>query len=1325
MTTPNTLHTGNDIASREASPPASSGTGLSLGIRAAPKPTVIGLYGISGSGKSFLLSQLRQELDPARFAFFEGSDMIASLVIGGLDAFHQLDEGRKSHWRAQAVDAIRKESARSGRIAIVTGHLMFWSEEDAVGQTVYTSNDLATYTHIIYLNVPTDVISQHRSLDKLKDRAVVNVEHLRKWQDAEISMIRTLCRQHHILLSLISEPKTLLPRALALIQHFGQPITVESNLACARATLDTCLAFPSRNNLETVLVLDGDKTLAAEDTGVLFWQTFAQTEPDWTKGTCPLQELFSSPLGYSDAAFHQATLLYEDAVDDEAFDVICDKVASLVAMHPEIISLLRLVTGQKHIGAVVVTCGLGRVWKKILARHGLSNAVDVIGGGRISDGLVVTAAVKAAIVSQLQNDANLCVWAFGDSPLDLPMLKVADHAIVVVGNKQARSSSMDEALSNAIRHDNFRPRQVLIPSQSPPRLDEDKLPMVHLHDEDFMRSIMRRRSIEILHATDKDAAKLLTSPTRDASVAGPALREAHSHVGRYLAVEFVSRLIGLEEYAIPHVQGHQTTGHRLHNEQETSIVALMRGGEAMAFGVNEVFPQAMFIHAASAADIKEHHVARQRTVILVDSVVNSGKTLIEFIEHVHDLQANIRIVVVAGVVQAEALSETHALTQLMGRHGASIVALRLSDNKYTGTKNTDTGNRLFNTTHLDCLRQLNFPRACAYKLNLIASLEVSNFEVIFSKSPYSNDGGDGINVLLAQDLAKGGIPVHKTWMPRGRPKSVIPLCRYCNKQFTRREHLRRHERTHTNERPFACDCGQSFTRKDLLARHARLSHPSPPDTVLPDISPPNVEVSQTPNMYDPGDLGIPDEDLLWDPGFMIQDMLPATLFDLNIPVFDTTPSAQRPRKSSFVRFSSRLPLADDIENEAGNESEDDNPTKDIGNVNYEPWSITEPNYESFRLRVQGYSDVLPAGCCLPSRHSISRNLEAYFRCLQGHLPFIHPATFSVDRKDVELMLAVAALGSLYRFEYPESYKLYYMAKAILMENMRRRDHQVLTELLSGKDELAQETRDDLGKMQTFITLIHFSSWTDKKIFPDALSMGSQLAMLVRQNGISESDEMPHVVDWSSWIAVEERRRTFFAAYVLFNLHTIAFDIPPLLMTHEIGVFLPGYAEQWKSTHAVQWARSTRHVEQPFQKGIYSLFEGARIAKDASLSSFANYVLIHGLLQQIYIDRHGSTGLLQPDTIRLLGTALCNWQLSWEATHGTSIDPLSMEGPLGINSTALLRLAYIRLNSDIRPCRGLLTRDHTGPTGNQPDTSRKDNILEHREFFLQSRMRLFT
>ncbi|KAF5238512.1 hypothetical protein FAUST_5569 [Fusarium austroamericanum] len=668
-------------------------------MAASPKPTVIGLYGISGSGKSFLLEYLRKKLDPAEFILFEGSDKIASLIPGGLEAFHTLDAQDKSNLRGHAINAISKESHDSGRTAIVTGHLMFWKEQDASGQLVYTSNDLATFTHIIYLNMPAGLISQRRLNDQQKGRNVMSQDHLRRWQEAEIFLLRNLCRENHILFYVMTNTDTLQPRIMDLILHFQQPNTVESNITRVQAKLDEILALPKHDDLETVLVMDGDKTLAAEDTGVLFWETLARAEPSSVTGS-PLHELFSSRFGYSEAAFQQATLLYEEVADDEQFETVCDTVAAGIVMHPQIASLLRLAAEQRHIGALVVTCGLGHVWRKVLERYKLSGTVHVIGGGRIKDGFVVTAEAKAAIVSQLRN-AHLYVWAFGDSPLDLPMLKGADQSIVVVGDKQTRSRSMDEALSKAMDDRNFRPQQVLLPSQSTPRLDESRLPLVRLDDRLFIESVMcHRRSVQILHATDRPAAQLLTAPTRDASISGPALRKAHEFVGQYLAIEFVTQLIGLQEYTIPHVQGHQTTGHRLRNEEKTSIVALMRGGEAMAFGVNMVFPQAMFIHASSPLDLKKHHVDQQRTILLVDSVVNSGKSLMEFIKHVHGLQANVRIVALAGVVQADVVVETHPLAELMRRYGASLVALRISKNKFVGTKGTDTGNRLFNTMHL-------------------------------------------------------------------------------------------------------------------------------------------------------------------------------------------------------------------------------------------------------------------------------------------------------------------------------------------------------------------------------------------------------------------------------------------------------------------------------------------------------------------------------------------------------------------------------------------------------------------------------------------------
>ncbi len=378
-----------------------------------------------------------------------------------------------------------------------------------------------------------------------------------------------------------------------------------------------------------------------------------------------------------------------------------------MTLYPEFVSLLKQVGECDHVGAVVVTCGLRRVWEKVLKREGLSSTARVIGGGRISDAYVVTGAMKAALVACLKEAHGMYVWAFGDSPLDVDMLRQADQAVVVVGDEQTRSKTMDKVLLEAMGQKGPQWRQMVLSRNAPPRLDTTKLPLVDLDNDElseiFDRCPYRHEApgLHILLANDRNAAKLLATPMRDAAVAGPMLREAHRRVGWYLATEFVTSVVGLEERPISHVLGHATSGYQLLHESKTTIVALMRAGEPMALGVSEAFPLAMFVHASRPDDVKIHHLQKQRTVILVDSVVNSGKTVVEFFRAVRSLHATIRVVVVAGVLQAESISLGSHINEVVGRRDKlHLIALRLSDTKFTGRGTTDTGNRLFSTTRL-------------------------------------------------------------------------------------------------------------------------------------------------------------------------------------------------------------------------------------------------------------------------------------------------------------------------------------------------------------------------------------------------------------------------------------------------------------------------------------------------------------------------------------------------------------------------------------------------------------------------------------------------
>jgi hypothetical protein len=131
----------------------------------------------------------------------------------------------------------------------------------------------------------------------------------------------------------------------------------------------------------------------------------------------PLQTLFSGPLGYSYTAFHQAKLLCEECTSDEVYETTCQQVASSTITNTEFLSMLQLVARLPSLGAILVNCGLRRIWEIVLEHYNLQNTVEIITGGRIANRLVVTARTKATIVSHLHNHHRRRGCAFGDSLL--------------------------------------------------------------------------------------------------------------------------------------------------------------------------------------------------------------------------------------------------------------------------------------------------------------------------------------------------------------------------------------------------------------------------------------------------------------------------------------------------------------------------------------------------------------------------------------------------------------------------------------------------------------------------------------------------------------------------------------------------------------------------------------------------------------------------------------------------------------------------------------------------------------------------------------------
>ncbi|KAJ4153663.1 hypothetical protein LMH87_010143 [Akanthomyces muscarius] len=141
-------------------------------------------------------------------------------------------------------------------------------------------------------------------------------------------------------------------------------------------------------------------------------------------------------------------------------------------------------------------------------------------------------------------------------------------------------------------------------------------------------------------------------------------------------------------------------------------------------------------------------------------------------------------------------------------------------------------------------------------------------------------------------------------------------------------------------------------------------------------------------------------------------------------------------------------------------------------------------------------------------------------------------------------------------------------------------------------------------------------------------------------------------------------------------------------------------EMWRAETEAKWNRvksERTHKEATFASVLGTILRGVEINSTSTVSAFGNYILIHGLVQQIFLQRQSidldlTEKCFEQATLDRMDKALRSWQHCWSVAPESTLDPLSRNGPVAFNSTALLRIAYIRLTVDLGPYRSVMTRN---------------------------------
>ena len=208
----------------------------------------IGLYGLPTAGKSYILNSVRS-LD-----VLSGSSLLRETAPD----FPSLSEGEK--------DAVRKKLAstlmRKDHF-IMDGHFAFGED------IVFTEADGQLYDVFLYLHVRPDIL-ESRISNSARNKKYLKYD-LDRWQNMEIEQLRRYCHEYDKDFYVLDNPGQGYFSDINIILQFIESIA--KGFSCKKAAERCAGEILKKVSGDTVILLDGDKTLTLEDSSGLMGYT--------------------------------------------------------------------------------------------------------------------------------------------------------------------------------------------------------------------------------------------------------------------------------------------------------------------------------------------------------------------------------------------------------------------------------------------------------------------------------------------------------------------------------------------------------------------------------------------------------------------------------------------------------------------------------------------------------------------------------------------------------------------------------------------------------------------------------------------------------------------------------------------------------------------------------------------------------------------------------------------------------------------------------------------------------------------------------------------
>ncbi|EET79147.1 putative phosphoribosyltransferase [Campylobacter showae] len=597
----------------------------------------IAIYGITGAGKDYLIDKLVNSLN-LKALHIKGSTELYRLAKEKFGKnFKELNGCQKDELRKNDFIKLVKACELENDIVFVDGHYAF--KKDDGFEVVFTDADKECYDHFFYLNTSSKNIIKW-SHKNILDKHGINADEnfINKWKKFEISQMSKICSTMQKELVILDEDSvTAIEFMRDWIWQFYDKFDYPN---IAERFVEKLLC---EQNISKVIISDCDKTLSVNDPTYAYCDFLGIKKEE-------LKRLFEGDI-YTSYQFFKARKML---LNFNTSDIKKAKAYALskVQISKEVDEFIKSKFKERHF--IAITCGIFDIWNELLKDNTI-----LLGNYQKEENFFITPLLKKYITKELRKN-NISVVALGDSMTDIFMLNEADNAYVVAHQKP--NDSLEKYLAE---HQDGNIVQIFAGEKQYRTMQYIKNEQLKIYD-------LQSKS------KDDELDSLIAKCKSNSRVGGAKLRKAHQRLGELMA-------------------------RRLCDEDDRfAVLALMRAGMPYAMGIADGLEAAgkkvaIFFIEKDIDEILIESI-KDRRVLIVDAVVNSGETLYKILNKLP----------LDSIITATVVPENIPLKVFEILKRNRLFTVRISPNRYKGEKvmriengkGPDTGDRLFGTMEL-------------------------------------------------------------------------------------------------------------------------------------------------------------------------------------------------------------------------------------------------------------------------------------------------------------------------------------------------------------------------------------------------------------------------------------------------------------------------------------------------------------------------------------------------------------------------------------------------------------------------------------------------